>query len=289
MLEKIGRLIEETEGISIALSGSDPNYLREMAFEIPRIVEGYPPKPSDYLVIDPEGEDIGIDEIREISSFFSFSPEYGKKKYAIVLEADRMTQQAANSFLKTLEEPPSYGVIIVTTTRWYYLLPTIRSRLVRFFLNPPPPEGDLHPWVRKAAEHDWRVRRELSSWKRELEKIRALDISALLKFTTDDSKVLSMYLSAFEILERFVGSDLEEFSKAIEEISSKLSGRDFFKFNSLLSRVALWNLEDGGASIDTIRFFDSVARAKVANFNNKLTLYNIAIRYREIRRDRPWS
>ena len=98
-----------------------------------------------------------------------------------------------------------------------------------------------------------------------------------------------MYLSAFEILERFVSSEVGEFSKMIEEISSKLSGKEFFKFNALLSRVALWNLEDEGVPVDAIRFFDSVARAKVANFNNKLTLYNIAIRYREIRRDEPWS
>ena len=289
MIERIRKLIEETDGISIALSGMDPYYLREMALEVPKVMEGYPPNPSDYIVIDPEGEDIGIDEIREISSFFSFSPEYGKKKYAIVFDAERMTHQAANSFLKTLEEPPSYGVIIVTTTRWYYLLPTVRSRLVRFFLNSPPPEGDFHPWVRKVAEHDWRVRRELSSWKRELEKVKAFDVPGLLKLSTSDSKVLPMYLSAFEILERFASSEIGEFSETIEEISSKLSGKEFFKFNALLSRVALWSLEDGSAPVDAIRFFDSVARAKVANFNNKLTLYNIAIRYREIRRDEPWS
>jgi DNA polymerase-3 subunit delta' len=53
-------------------------------------------------------------------------------KVAIVHEADRMNLNAANSFLKTLEEPPAHTTLILVTTHPYVLLPTIRSRCLHF-------------------------------------------------------------------------------------------------------------------------------------------------------------
>jgi len=288
-VERIARFIRETNGAAVALTGPDPHYLREVALELPKEVEGFPPRPSDIVVVDPEGEDIGIDEIREVESFFDFSPEYGERKFVVLLDADRMTQQAANAFLKTLEEPPRYGVIIVTTSRWYYLLPTIRSRMVRFSVVPPPLEGDHHPWVRAAAEHDWRVRGELPKADRILKKARKAKAEELVKMVKGSSAIESS-LAAFEILERFTELDDSSFIDFVESIGSKLSGKEFFKFNAFLSRVALWLMEiEERWSMEDARFFDSVARAKVANYNNLLTLYNIAIRVREMRREKPWN
>jgi DNA polymerase-3 subunit gamma/tau len=292
VLERVSNLVKKTEGLSISLTGNDPYYLRELGMEIPKFVEGYLLKPSDFLLIDPKGEDIGIDDVREISRFFSYPPEYGTKKYVLLFDIDKMTQQAANAFLKTLEEPPSYGVIITTTTRWYYLLPTIRSRLIRFSFNPPPVEGEYEPWVKIAADHDWRTRKELSNYKEEVKKVKDASIQELLKMERNDSKVLLSHLAAFEILERISSSTLSEAIEILDLVPSKLSGKDFFRFNTHLSRVALWLLESENGNfqfMENIKFFDSIARAKTANFNNSLTLFNIALRYREMmRRDATW-
>lgn len=60
------------------------------------------------------------------------SARQGGYKVAVVHEADRMNDAAANAFLKTLEEPPRQTVLILLTTRPYDLLPTIRSRCFNF-------------------------------------------------------------------------------------------------------------------------------------------------------------
>ena len=54
----------------------------------------------------------------------------GKYKIYIIDEAEKMTQQAQNALLKTIEEPPAYGIIILLTSNIDILLPTIRSRCV---------------------------------------------------------------------------------------------------------------------------------------------------------------
>jgi hypothetical protein len=69
-----------------------------------------------------------IEQIREVIERLLHMPSVGSKRVVLVLEADRMTDAAANCFLKTLEEPPMDTVFILTTSRPNYLLPTIQSR-----------------------------------------------------------------------------------------------------------------------------------------------------------------
>ncbi|MBL9217325.1 MAG: DNA polymerase III subunit gamma/tau [Opitutaceae bacterium] len=70
--------------------------------------------------------------MREFISRIQKSPQISFRKVAIVYEADRMNTEAANAFLKTLEEPPASTTILLLTTRPYSLLPTIRSRCLHF-------------------------------------------------------------------------------------------------------------------------------------------------------------
>ncbi len=78
--------------------------------------------------------EIGIDEIKELQhrlSLFSFGSSY---KVAIIDGIDGFTREAANSFLKTLEEPQKNTLIILTSSNWQAVLPTIVSRcqLIKF-------------------------------------------------------------------------------------------------------------------------------------------------------------
>lgn len=79
------------------------------------------------ISIQAEGQFIKIDAIKEISAKMAFRPENGKRVF-ILKEADKMNAAAANSLLKTLEEPSPNNVLILTTARPHALPMTILSR-----------------------------------------------------------------------------------------------------------------------------------------------------------------
>lgn len=82
----------------------------------------------------PGNSKIKIDQIREIGKRLSHKSFENKGHIEIIVDSDRMGVEAANSLLKTLEEPPDDTVIILISSTWSALLPTIRSRahLIRF-------------------------------------------------------------------------------------------------------------------------------------------------------------
>jgi DNA polymerase-3 subunit gamma/tau len=74
-----------------------------------------------------------IDDFREIKEQVQYPPLGGKGKYKIYIidEAHMLTKEAANAFLKTLEEPPPWVVFMLATTEPEKILPTIHSRCIR--------------------------------------------------------------------------------------------------------------------------------------------------------------
>lgn len=80
---------------------------------------------------------IGVDDIRrQINTDVAIKPYSGPKKIYIVSEGEKMTVQAQNALLKTLEEPPEYAVILILTDNVNTLLPTILSRCVVLNMKP---------------------------------------------------------------------------------------------------------------------------------------------------------
>lgn len=71
----------------------------------------------------------GIDDIRALRENIALSPARAKKKVYIMDEAHMLTVEAANAFLKTLEEPPDHAIFILATTDPHKLPETVRSRL----------------------------------------------------------------------------------------------------------------------------------------------------------------
>lgn len=79
---------------------------------------------------------ISVDDIRtQVNNDILIKPYSSKYKIYIIPEADKMTVQAQNALLKTIEEPPSYAVIFLLTENAEVLLPTIRSRCVMLKLR----------------------------------------------------------------------------------------------------------------------------------------------------------
>ncbi|MFC1698702.1 DNA polymerase III subunit delta', partial [Candidatus Omnitrophota bacterium] len=83
----------------------------------------------DVFWIEPnKSNKISIDEIRGLQREIALKPFEGRCKVFTILQAQCLTEQAANSLLKTLEEPPGSSLIILTVTDLNQLLPTIISR-----------------------------------------------------------------------------------------------------------------------------------------------------------------
>lgn len=84
----------------------------------------------DLRVIDLEEDSkvIKIDQVRELQHELAYKPYEGGRKIYIIDNADKMTPEAANSLLKTLEEPPAYAVLILLAEEINQLLPTVISR-----------------------------------------------------------------------------------------------------------------------------------------------------------------
>lgn len=82
----------------------------------------------DVRVFRPDGAYIKIEQVRALIAEVAYQPFEGNFRIAILDGADQMRQEAANSLLKTLEEPPSRTFIILVTPNPHALLTTIRSR-----------------------------------------------------------------------------------------------------------------------------------------------------------------
>lgn len=82
----------------------------------------------------PGNSAIVIDAVREIQARMALKPYEGRGRVEILLDVDRMRQEASNALLKTLEEPPPETLLILTAERVSGVIPTVRSRahLVRF-------------------------------------------------------------------------------------------------------------------------------------------------------------
>ena len=92
----------------------------------------------DFILVErlPEKRDLSIEQMRELAKQAAFAPVLSKNKICIVEDADRLTEAAANSFLKLLEEPPAGWLIILLASSEDKLLTTILSRVVKLRFNP---------------------------------------------------------------------------------------------------------------------------------------------------------
>ncbi len=86
-------------------------------------------KPDIFVIkLNEKEKSIGISQTREGVRFLREKPFSYKKKFLVILDSEKMTTQAQNSLLKTLEEPPVYSLIILSSRTQNSLLGTIVSR-----------------------------------------------------------------------------------------------------------------------------------------------------------------
>ena len=90
----------------------------------------------DFLYIEPDGNNIKIEQIRYLQRKIQEKPIISNRKVYIINDADKMTTEAQNCLLKTLEEPPEYSTIILIGTNQNLFLNTIKSRCMIISFKP---------------------------------------------------------------------------------------------------------------------------------------------------------
>jgi len=96
-----------------------------------QLVEDFAISPSDVLEFDPGLEKSGVELLRKVLSSLNIKPHSSSCRVLKIVSGDLLNQDQANALLKTIEEPPSYGLVLVFASNVSRVLPTIRSRCIR--------------------------------------------------------------------------------------------------------------------------------------------------------------
>lgn len=107
---------------------------------------------TDVHLVQPDGASLKVEQIRELIETMQMRPFEGGVKVAIISQAHKMTVQAQNSLLKTLENPPGDAVFFLLTETVSAILPTIRSRCQGVTLRPLDPDTMIRRLVALGIE-----------------------------------------------------------------------------------------------------------------------------------------
>ena len=130
---------------NLAIVADREKWTAEKRNEDPLLFSTHP----DFVTFAPDGplRQITIQQMRLLKELAQYKPLRGNRRVFLVDHLDRANETAANSLLKTLEEPPEHLIIVLTAENAYDLLPTIRSRAVTLTLAPLS-SGDLTEFLK---------------------------------------------------------------------------------------------------------------------------------------------
>ncbi len=168
-----------------------------------------------------------MDDIRaQVNNDVAIKPYSGPYKIYIINEAEKMTPQAQNAILKTLEEPPEYAVILLLTTNVNSLLPTILSRCVVLNMKPVSDELVKKYLMEQLRVPDYKAEVCVAFARGNIGKARALASSEDFENVKSEALSLLKYIKDME---------LNEIIAAIKKITEyKL------EINDYLDILAIW-------------------------------------------------
>ena len=188
---------------------------------------------------EPKSQFVKIDQIRVMCEQAQFRPYEGRRRVFIIDDDEWLRHEAANSLLKTLEEPPSTSLVILVTSKPYVLLETVRSRCQMLNFAPlSASEIEEHLLMKKMPADEARLRARLSrgSVGHALEidlngyretRDKMLDLVETMGVTREIAKLLS----ASEYLGRKIEKD--EFEVHIDVLLVLLDDLFHLKLNAL--------------------------------------------------------
>ena len=145
---------------------------------------------------------IGVEDIRtQINGDIVVKPYSSPRKIYIMNEGEKMTAQAQNALLKTLEEPPAYAVILILTTQVEALLPTILSRCVVLNMKPVPDALVKKYLMEELGVPDYKANICVAFARGNVGKAKLLASSEEFEKVKDEAITLVKYINDMEISE----------------------------------------------------------------------------------------
>ena len=181
----------------------------------------------DIIYISHEPNTIGVEDIRtQINGDIDIKPYSSQRKIYIMNEGEKMTVQAQNALLKTLEEPPEYAVILILTTNVDELLPTILSRCVVLNMKPVTDAQVKEYLMEELGVPDYKANICVAFARGNIGKAKLLASSEEFEKVKDEAITLVKYINDMEI---------NEIVKAIKKISEYK-----FDVNDYLDILSVW-------------------------------------------------
>jgi DNA polymerase-3 subunit delta' len=178
---------------------------------------------------------ISVEQMRDLMKEIQLKPGEAQFKVAIIVAADRMKTEAANAFLKTLEEPPARSILILLSTEPQRLIETILSRCLRLNLAT---EGSVHA---EPADIDWlKSFSEVAAipQKSLLGRYRLLDV--LLQRLTQMKQVIDETLSARSPLQQYKDAEKDLIEKWEHELTAAIEAEYRRQRADLLALLHWW-------------------------------------------------
>ncbi len=210
-------------------------------------------QPDIIYVTHEKPNTISVDDIREqINQDIVIKPYASPYKIYIVDEAEKMKAPAQNALLKTIEEPPAYGVILLLTSNADAFLPTVLSRCIRLDLKPVPEDKLKTYLMHSHGVVDYQADVCVAFSQGVVGKAIALATSESFNEIKD---------AALQLVERIPDIELSEMIAAVKQIGEfKLSINDYFDLLMIWYRDVL--LYKATADANSVIFKDRVHEIK---------------------------
>lgn len=159
-------------------------------------------QPDIVYVSHEKPNSIGVEDIRgQINNDIGIKPYSSPRKIYIMNEGEKMTPQAQNALLKTLEEPPEYAVILILTDNVEGLLPTIISRCVVLNMKPVPDKLVKKYLMEELGVPDYKANICVAFARGNIGKAKLLASSEEFEKVKDEAITLVKYINDMEINE----------------------------------------------------------------------------------------
>ena len=187
----------------------------------------------DIIWVTHEKSVISVDDIREqVNGNVLVRPYSSKYKIYIIDEAEKMNQQAQNALLKTIEEPPAYGIILLLTTNADSFLQTIRSRCITLNLKAVKDET-IHKYLME--------KKQIPDYQADVCTAFAQGVVGKAVKLAGSDDFNEMKKSALQLLKRLDDIDLYELTAAVKQITEyKLQVQDYFDLMMIWYRDVLY-------------------------------------------------
>jgi DNA polymerase-3 subunit delta' len=252
---------------------------------------------ADVHWVRPESKSriVSVDQMRELMREIQLKPGEAEFKVAVIVSADRLNTQAANAFLKTLEEPPPKSVLILLSTEPARMLETVQSRCLRLSFGG---EGArkwdeaLLEWLAKFSELAGGEQKSL------LGRYRLMDVLAQrlaeMKSRVEDELTARSPLEQYEEVEKDLRERWEDELKAAIEaeyrrrrsellllvqwwlrdvwLHTVASGRDFLNFPAISGAEQVAGRLTSQQAMENLRTVEQTQRLLHTNVQEALAL-----------------